>query len=411
MIRLDYRNRTAADAARAVMARFDAMPPGERGEALLPDYPKSARMWLLEAGIRHGATHDPDGSWRIAFARGLSPTLASAHGFHHLTSRGDAIWACRRGRSVARFDGDDFHVAAMVAPLTVGSHLALDECGGQVVIADPEAGELVALRMDDLAVAHRWKVSGGPQLPLVTPDGIVCVTGAGTGTLAIIRPQAGGYVTQIVEVGPTPHDPALSSDGQHAFVPCMAAADLVKVRLSDGTIVGRCVVGDGPSHVRADHSRRRIYVANSWDGTLTALDEDGRLIATVESGRWAHALCLTPDGGQAWVANFLDDTVAVFDTASLRRIALLTTEAYPHGLDIAPDGTRAVVTGFAGDYARVFDVATLRVVSRVEIGRGGSHTTFIRGGRIAVTTCSVADHLARIDLQAGTAVGRCTAAA
>lgn len=411
MTRLDYRSQTAADAARAVMAHFDAMAVGDRAEALLPDYPKSVRMWLLEAGIRHSAARDPDGSWHIAFVRGLSPSLGSAGGFHHVSARDGAVWACRRGSTVARFDGDSLRVAAIARALNVGSHLALDEQGEQVVVADPGAGELVALREVDLAVAHRWSVPGGPQLPLVTPDGVICVTGAGTGTLAIIRPRSGGYVTQIVEVGPTPHDPALSSDGQHAFVPCMGSADLVKVRLSDGAVIGRCTVGDGPSHVRADHGRRRIYVANSWAGTLTALHEDGQVIATGESGRWAHAVCLTPDGGQAWVANFLDDTVAVFDTASLQRIALLQTEAYPHGLDIAPDGGRAVVTGFAADHALIFDVPTHQRVARVEIGRGGSHTAFVRDGGMAVTTCSVADHLAMIDLQAGTLAGRFTATA
>ncbi|MGH6969692.1 MAG: YncE family protein, partial [Stellaceae bacterium] len=315
---------------------------------------------------------------------------------------------CQRSPVVARIDGDTRRIAAVARALNSGSHLALDECADQVVVADPAAGELVALRCSDLAVMHRWVAPGGPQLPLVTSDGIVCVTGGATGTLTIVRPQAGNYVTQTVEVGSTPHDPALSSDGQYTFVPCMGATDLAKVRLSDGAIVGRCTVGDGPSHAKADHRRKRIYVANSWDGTLTALDEDGGVIASVASGRWAHAVCLTPDGGQIWVANFLDDTVAVFDATSLKRVALLETEAYPHGLDIAPDGRRAVVTGFASDYARVFEVPSGKLLARIQIGRGGAHTGFIGDSRTAVVTCSVADHLVFIDLDSVNAAGPIT---
>ena len=409
---VDCRDKSAIEAARAVIEHFDTMALGERADALLADYPKQTRMWLLEAGVRHAATRQPDRTWRLAFERGLSPALGSARGFHHLVVRSDgAIWACQRGAVVARIDGDTRRIVAVAPVLMSGSHLALDGSGGQIVVADPEAGQLVALRQSDLAVAHRWSVPGGPQLPLVTDDGIICVTGAATGTFTIIRPLGGGYATQNVEVGPTPHDPTLSSNGAHAFVPCMGSTELVKVRLADGAITGRCVVGDGPSHAKSDHRRKRVYVANSWDGTLTALDEDGRIVASVESGCWAHALCLTPDGNQIWVANFLDDTVSVFDAASMQRIASLPTEAYPHGLDISPDGTRAIVTGFAADHARVFEVPSGRLLARVAIGRGGAHTAFVHGKGTAVVTCSVADHLACIDLTSGDMVGRITLAA
>lgn len=404
---IDCRDKSEVEAARTVVDHYDTMAPGGHAEALLADYPQHTRMWLLEAGIRHVPKRDADGAWRLTFVRGLSPSLGKPSGFHHLaTGRDGSIWACQRSPIAARIDGDTRRIAAVARPLKSGSHLALNESADQVVIADPAAGELVALRRSDLAVMHRWTAPGGPQLPLVIPDGIICVTGGTTGTLTIVRPQAGGYVTQTVEVGSTPHDPALSSDGQYVFVPCMGTTDLAKVRLSDGAIVGRCTVGDGPSHAKADHRRKRVYVANSWDGTLTALDEGGGVIASVESGRWAHALCLTPDGSQIWVANFLDDTVAVFDAASLRRIALLETEAYPHGLDLSPDGRRAVVTGFAADHARVFDVPSGTLLARIAIGRGGAHTGFIHEGRVAVVTCSVADHLACIDLATNTAADR-----
>ncbi|MGH7015068.1 MAG: YncE family protein [Stellaceae bacterium] len=403
---VDCRDKSEVEAARTVVECYDALAPGEHAEALLADYPQHTRMWLLEAGIRHVPTHDADGAWHLAFVRGLSPTLGKPTGFHHLAGRSDdSVWACQRSPVVVRIDGGTRRIAAVARALKSGSHLALDETADQVVVADPAAGQLIALRCSDLAVKHRWQAPGGAQLPVVTPEGIICVTGGATGTLTIVRPKAGDYVTQVVEVGPTPHDPALSSDGQYAFVPCMGATDLAKVRLSDGAVVGRCTVGDGPSHAKADHRRKRIYVANSWDGTLTALDEDGNLIASVASGRWAHAVCLSPDGSQIWVANFLDDTVAVFDAGSLKRVMLLETEAYPHGLDISSDGKRAVVTGFAADHARVFAVPSGKLLARVAIGRGGAHTAFIGDSHTAVVTCSVADHLACIDLETNTVAG------
>lgn len=403
---LDCRTKLPTDAALAVVENFSALAPGERATARLAELPVHTRMWLMEAGVRHSADREADGSWRLSYQRGLAPALGTPSGFHHLVARGSAIWACQRSPIAARIDGETRRVVTSASPLARGSHLAVDESTGRIVVADPRGGQLVALRQEDLAVEHRWDTPGGPELPLVTSAGIVCVTGASTGTFTIIRPQRGGYVTQIVPVGPVPHDPALSSDEEYAFVPCMGSGELVKVRLSDGRGVGRCPVGDGPAHVKSDPGRKRLYAANSWDGTLTAIDEDGALIAQRASGGWAHALCLTPDGRQVWVANFMDDTVAVFDAETMQRVTLLETEAYPHGLDISSDGKRAVVTGFASNYARVYDVPTRALVSRVEIGLGGSHTAFINDSRLAVVTCSVDDHLACIDMHTGKATDR-----
>lgn len=407
MRNVDCRSKSTFDAARAVIEHYDTLAPGERAEAVLADYPMHTRMWFMEAGVRHGAVHDKDGSWRLTFTRGLSPALGTPTGFHHLVAHDDgSVWACQRSPIAARIDCDARQVVAVAPAMISGSHLAFDERADRTVVADPKAGQLVALRQSDLAVEHRWDTPGGPQLPLVTPEGIICVTGATTGTLTIIRPQSGGYATQVVEVGAMPHDPALSSDGQYAFVPCMGSYELVKVRLSDGAIIGRCRVGHGPAHAKSDHRRKRIYVTNSWDGTLTALDEEGSVIAMSESGRWAHALCLTPDGSQIWVANFFDDTVAVFNAETMKRVAIMETEAYPHGLDISPNGKRAVVTGFAATHARVFDVPSQTLLARVEIGLGGAHTAFVHDSSVAVVTCSVADHLACIDMKTGAAAGR-----
>src|SRR5579875_161146 len=405
MLQFDCRNKSPDDAALAIVEHYSALSPGEPVTAILSEFPVHTRMWFMEAGIRHRAIRD-DGSWRLSYVRGAAPALGTPTGFHHLVAGGDSVWACQRSPVTARVDCGTRGIAGVSSALARGSHLALDQVGDQIVVADPKAGQLVALRRSDLSLAHRWDTPGGPELPLVTSEGIVCVTGARTGTFTIIRPQRGAYTTQIVEVGPVPHDPALSSDEQYAFVPCMGSCELVKVRLSDGVVLGRCRVGDGPAHAKTDRARKRIYVANSWDGTVTAITEDGAAIATAASGLWAHALCLTPDGGQVWVANFMDDTVAVFDAGSLKRIAVLETEAYPHGLDISPDGRRAVVTGFASAHVRIYDIPSLTLKSRVEIGLGGSHTAFVDGGRLAMITCSVADHLACVELDSGTVLNR-----
>ena len=98
------------------------------------------------------------------------------------------------------------------------------------------------------------------------------------------------------------------------------------------------------------------------------------------------------------IRNFFDDTLAVFDAATLARVALLATDAYPHGLDISPDGRYVVATGFASEWVRIFDAGTQRELARIEVGQGSSHTVFSADD--AYVGCSVSDHVACIDLAA-----------
>ena len=176
----------------------------------------------------------------------------------------------------------------------------------------------------------------------------------------------------------------------------LAARASRTIRLADGRIVGRCAVGDGPSHLALHPDGGRIYSANSWDGTVTCITVEGRRVAQAYSGRWAHAIEAGRDGRSIYVANFWDDTLTVFDADTLERVAVLDTEAYPHGLDVSPDGRHVVATGFSSDSLRVYDARAHRLRARVEVGRGSSHSAFI--GDTAFVACSVDDHLARVDL-------------
>lgn len=393
---IDCRGKSPPEAGRAIIERYNALAPGVRLEACVDAYSAGLKVWLLEAGARHGAKRLSDGAWWLTITRGLTPAQGSMPGVHHVVSDGDSVWTCQRGELVARIDAQTQQVVASGSVARKASHMALDAAAKRLFLADSEADEVIALRAADLQVEQRWPAPGGPQLPLVSLDGIVCVTGPATGTLTIARPHADGYDAQTLAVGAYPHDPLLTQDGAHIFVPCAGASELVKVRLADGSVVGRCEVGDGPSHLALHPDGARVYSANSWDGTVTCVTVDGERAASAQSGRWAHAIDIAPDGRRVFVANFMDDTLAVFDAATLERVALLATDAYPHGLDVSPDGRYVIATGFASNCLRVFDAEALGEIARIEVGPGSSHTAI--AGKYAYVGCSVTDRVACIDL-------------
>lgn len=396
IVDLDCRRMSPADAGRAIVGRFNSLEPGAGCEVLVQGYTAALRVGLLEAGIRHSAEPAADGGWRFAMKRAGAPAQGSVPGVHHVVTDGDSVWTCERGERVARIAAGAGVPVATARVARKASHLALEPRSGRLFVADAQANEIIALRAADLAILARWPAPGGPQLPIAGADGSVCVTGGATGTLTIATPRNGRYSERTVEVGECPHDPLLDGEGEHVLVPCAGSGELVKVRISDGRIIGRTRVGDGPSHLARRRADGRVYCANSWDGTLSCVTREGERIATAASGGWAHAVDIAPDGRFVYVANFLDDSVAVFDADTLERVAVLPSGAYPHGLDLSPDGRHAVVTAFAGREVRVLDARAHRELGRVAVGRGSSHTAFCGG--MAWVGCSVDDHIARVDL-------------
>lgn len=396
---LDCREMTEKEAVKTMIRRHNELLPGERLEVLVSRY-ENVRGGLLESRLRHQEHGCEDGSSRLIVERGLAVVPGSAPGAHHVIANADGdVWTCQRGPLLARINMETRRAAVVSSALKLGTHLAFDAPRNRIVVPDRSVGELVALRADNLEVEQRWKVPGAPSGAAVSADGIICTTGASS--LTIVRPKAGNDETQIVKVGARPHDPIIGSDGAFVFVPCLLEHDVVKVRLSDGQVMGRIAVGHGPAHLASDPAKGRLYVANSWDGTVAALNEDGVVLAHADSGGWAHAIDIMPDGRWVWVANFFDDTVAVFDAATLERKALLNTDPHPHGLNISPNGKRAVVTGYASSYIKVFDTGNWQELAHIDVGAGPSHTAFVPESPMAAVACSVDNHVACVDLEAG----------
>jgi YVTN family beta-propeller protein len=404
---LDCRELPIREAGLAILGAYNAAEDGAEFPVLVDSLDASLRIWLIEAGAKHSVHEDDNGDWLLTVRRGLSPGQGTIPGLHHVTAAGSAgVWACERSKRLAHFDAATGEVIRVAEIATKASHLAVDRDERWVFVADPGANELLAVSTADLSVQHAWPAPGGPQLPAVTDDGIVCVTGGGTGTLTIVRPRANDYEVQTIAVGACPHDPLLMPDGKSVFVPCAGDGTIVSVDLEDGGILGRYAAGDGPSHLVLHPDGSTLYSANTFDGTVSCLSVEGDLLAQETSGPWAHQPEISPDGRWLYIANFLDDSLSVFDTESMDKIATLQTEAYPHGLAISPDGRWVVASGFSSDYLRVYDAMAHTEIARVEVGRGSSHIAFLPDQQAAVIACSVDDHLARLDLASMTCTQR-----
>ena len=405
MAELDLRGTAPGEVMRAVTAAYERLRPGESVALALAQYGARLRMGLIEAGARHEAERLASGDWRLT-VHGASRSLSTAPGVHHVVAgpKGD-IFTCERAQRVARIDGASGQVAALRAVATTASHMALDAARDRLFVGDAGGNALLCLSARDLEPLGRWEVPGAPQLPIVTEDGIACVTGGGAGVLGIVWPSASGFRSAVVAVGEGPHDPLATEGGKAVLVPCAGSGEVVRVDLGEGKVTARFPVGDGPAHLAAHPDGSRIYVANTFDGTLSAISPEGDLLGRVPSGNWAHVPKVTPDGKRVYVANFYDDTLTIFDALTLERVGTVATDPYPHGLDLTDDGSRVVATGFSGRHVRVIDAASGATLGRIAVGEGSAHTAFSPDGRTGFVGCSISNHIAMIDLPARALAG------
>lgn len=139
---------------------------------------------------------------------------------------------------------------------------------------------------------------------------------------------------------------------------------------SDGT-VDRRILGLTSEGLVVDPRRRRVYVANVNDGTISIVDAD----TMVELRRFAaiprvFSLALSPDGSRLYAVSNQSITspfsaagsVAAFDVASRvpRLLARSASLSFPVGVAIDPAHRELFVTDEHDDVVDVLDATTLR---------------------------------------------------
>lgn len=103
----------------------------------------------------------------------------------------------------------------------------------------------------------------------------------------------------------------MAFDGINVWVTNFFSRNVMKLRPSDGALLGTFSVGDGAAGIAYDGTY--ISVVNNGSNTVTKLrPSDGAVLATLSTGRspFGVALVVTQTGTNVWVTNFGTDTVS-----------------------------------------------------------------------------------------------------
>jgi hypothetical protein len=232
--------------------------------------------------------------------------------------------------------------AATTATAAAAADLLLDGRRRRVLVSCSSSEELTVLDADTgrLALVGSEVRVGTVPTAMVLDDDLGRIFVRAGGGVVTLDAERLGPVTGSLESSTSPplagRTLALDRTTKRLYAP----ADDRHVAVSDATHpggAGRRPVADPvetariPFMMLTDQPRRRVLVSCIGDRVVQAIDAgSNRVVHTTPVGRGARGLALAPDGSTLFVTCFEEDTVQVFDAATLNpRYGSLAASTFP----------------------------------------------------------------------------------
>ena len=238
------------------------------------------------------------------------------------------------------------------------------------------------------------------QPPATAPGDVAYVTSQGGG-VTVLDTRTLAPLAQIA-VGPGPRGLAITPDGRWLLTANQKTADVSVVDTAARTEVRRIPVGKNVEFMRVSPDGKLALVtyepaSTGKPGKETKESEESAIpaeVAVIDLGTWAvvgrmkaapetEGIEFTPDGRFAVVANEGDNTIAVYDLATLRKVRTIDVSRHgsrPRGVKLAPDGRHYVVTLENSNNFLLLD-ASFNVLKSVPTAKGPYGVAFGRDGR------------------------------
>ncbi len=259
-----------------------------------------------------------------------------------------------------------------------------DETTGNVVIVDPEAGQILAtipvgkrprgLRLSpdgrQLLVALSGSPIAGPgvdESKLPPPDR----SADGIGVIDVATKK----LVRTLQSGQDPESFDVSADGKTLYVSNEETAEMSVLDLDAGTIRARVKVGEEPEGVTLRPDGRVVYVTCEGENEVVAIDTATlKIIARVKTGGRPRTVVFTPDGTTAFVSAENDGEVAVFNTRTHKPMASIVipptegtpTKPRPMGAVFSGNGEELFVSLGRAQSVAVIDVKSRKVLRSIE---------------------------------------------
>jgi PQQ-dependent catabolism-associated beta-propeller protein len=143
----------------------------------------------------------------------------------------------------------------------------------------------------------------------------------------------------------------------------------------------------------------KVFVSNERSSTLTVLDLAGKVLQTLETCARPRGMTFNRERTAIYIGCGDDNTIALYDLASLRLVRRYRNIAAPETFDLHPDGRHLYISNEDDSEMSVLDVDTGEIVARFPTGPEPEGVQITRDGRLAFVASEVANLVHVVDLE------------
>ena len=143
----------------------------------------------------------------------------------------------------------------------------------------------------------------------------------------------------------------------------------------------------------------KVFVSNEKSSTLTILDQTGKILQTLETCARPRGMTFNPEHTAIYLGCGDDNTIALYDIATLRLVRRYRNIAAPETFDLHPDGRHLYISSEDDSEMSVLDVETGEIVARYPTGPEPEGVQISKDGRLAFVASEVANLVHVVDLQ------------
>ena len=169
-----------------------------------------------------------------------------------------------------------------------------------------------------------------------------------------------------------------------------------------GAFLGLTWSSDGRALYASGGSADVVYVYSFSAGRAALADSIALNAPGIKTARYPAGIALARSGKQLYVAENLDDSLAIIDLATRRVVQRIGAGPYPYDVAVAP--ARVYVSAWGADFVSAFDVSKNdALVARhpIDAGRHPSALTLSKSGERLYAVSASTDRVAVIDTGEG----------
>jgi YVTN family beta-propeller protein len=319
----------------------------------------------------------------------------------------------------------DMRRLALVAFVILGCAFARHApaaAAGDVAYVSNQGDGVTVLDTRTLKPVARIVVGPGPRGLGITPDGRWLLTAnKETADVSVVDTASLAEVKRI-PVGANVEFMRISPDGSRAFVtyepssrgkPSAAKAgesdeaavpaEVAVIDLRNWTVVGRMKAALETEGVEFSPDRLSMIVANEGENTIAVYElATLRKVKTIDVspfGDRPRGVKLSPDG-KSYVVTLENSNNFLLMDAGFNVVKTVPTAKGPYGVAFDPEGRQIWIAAARGRELQVFDATSLAPVASIPVGKRCWHFSFTPDGRKVLLACGRSNAVEVIDPKA-----------